>query len=187
MIDRRSLIPTPFAKARRSLPNLYPPGSLLSGGDRLLQECLELISQLSGNAKLFAGALLVTGARPQELLNLRVCDIDSRGMVNIRSLKGSKPRLVHCPLLLSLVPPGEPDQLSLLFRRYSYAKFYRACTGLYRGKAKDSVLHRPLGRLFRSAFATCNLALSAGDLQMVADSLGHRRPDSTLSYINPRR
>lgn len=177
--------PTPLRPL--TLPNLSQPRLPVSSPDPQLHVCITIINALKGISHIFAVALLTTGARPRELLNLTTDDIDQRGMVLLKTLKGSDARVVFCPELLKLIPPTPPGQPSLLFRQYSYEKFYRACTGLYEDQLPSLGCHRPLGRLFRSAFASGNLSLASGDLQLVSRSLGHKSSDSTLYYLKYRR
>lgn len=185
MATRKHLsVATSFAHARDSVPRLLLPRSILDQELAIVRRCTDLIEQLHGISRTFALALFITGARPRELLNLRVRDVDSRGMVFIRGLKRGSSRIVHCPLLLTLIPASVGSSDQSLFRQYSYAKFYRAVKALSRCRPHDPGVHKALGRLFRSAYASANLCLAAGDLQVVMRSLGHKTQTSTNFYIS---
>jgi len=174
----------PSAHARGSFPKVLQRPLHTDRRPRDLRMAIDVIQRLSGTAHIFATALLITGARPQELLNLRVRDLDTRGMVYIRALKHGTSRIAYCPLLLSLVPTSIDSADQPLFRRFSYAKFYRAVKSLPRDRPNDPGVHKTLGRLFRRAYASANLCLAAGDLKVVMQSLGHKTQSSTNFYIS---
>jgi integrase len=186
MIARFS-VTAPFVCCRKSMPKLLSPGSSTRVMHPTARAVEDLIDRLSGLAKIFAMAMYITGARPQELLNLTTYDIDDRGMVFIRGLKGSNSRTCLCPILLSLVPLDTSPGPVPLFRSYSYAKFYRSCKALLTGNGQDSNLHRPVARLFRTAFACSNHVLTQGDVAVVSKSMGHCATSSTHYYLNGRR
>ncbi len=176
---------SPGSIALRSvtMPRVCPPPCRPTSADPGSQFCQYIIDHLSGVGKLFAQALLATGARPQELLNLRYRDVDQRGMVLIRALKKGRDRLVLFPPLLQLLPSSVPDPQQPIFRRYSYAKFYRSVKLLRPGNPTHPAVHAKVARLFRCAYASANHTLGAGDRSLTAQSMGHRSEDSTNFYI----
>lgn len=174
---------SPIAVRRKSLPKSYAPGSQTAGSQLLIKLCNDVIDKLSGLSKLFALALLATGARPQELLNLTQGDIDARGFVLIKGLKGSRQRVVYCPSLKALTGQPQASEASPLFGSYTYAQFYRAFKNHCGSQGENTDRHLPVARLFRRAFARSNHALDSGDISCTADSLGHRAPSSTNFYL----
>jgi integrase len=172
-----------FPKARHTVPKVCEPGSPGSKRSTLDQECADVISRLEGLSKYFAMALYLTGARPREILNLTFADIDQRGLVYIKGLKGSKDRVVLCPPLLDLIPPFNPDPASKLFRSYSYDKFYRSYLRVHPRSSKGSGVHYPVGRLFRSAFARRVQSFQPSNIRLVTETLGHKSQTSTYHYL----
>lgn len=172
-----------YPPGRESMPKEVPRGSPPGHPPKLIATCLDVISRLSGKAKIFAECLLITGARPQELLQLTMRDVDQRGMVYIRSLKRGRSRVALCPPILQLTQGGARDDIAPLFGTFTYKQFYRAVDPLLEGPGILPHVHRPVGRLFRRAYASGNHALAASDLAAVSLSLGHKTKSSTLYYL----
>jgi len=177
--DRNS----PIAVRRMSLPKSLDPRWQPTSPDPLIKTCAQIVDRLSGLSKLFAEAMLTTGARPQEILNLTQGDIDDRGFILIRSLKGSRQRVAYCPSLKALAAGAQTGPSTPLFRSYTYHQFYRAFKSVHPSPGESSLHNLKVGRLFRCAFARGNHALGAGDISCTALSLGHRAPSSTNFYL----
>lgn len=131
-----------------------------------------------------------TGARLEELVHLKVTDIDSsRMLVCIRQGKGNKDRLVPLP----------PRLLELL---RTYWRAYRPTEWLFFGHQKDRPIHRsavqsacatalkraglskgvtPHG--LRHAFAT-HLLEAHVHIRVVQELLGHKRLRTTVRYTH---
>lgn len=174
---------SPITVRRKSLPKSGAPRHPGAPEDPLIKVCNDIVDRLSGLSKIFAAALLQTGARPQELLNLMPQDIDARGFVHIKALKHGDDRVVLCPVLLSLRTTALSLQDQPLFRSYTYAQFYRSVKDRDRHQGQGVRVHVPVARLFRSAFARGNHLTGAGDLALTARTLGHRRQSSTNVYL----
>jgi integrase len=179
----RPPITAPLEQARKSMPKDFPPGPTSPAPDPRYQRAVYLISQLQGVARILAECLLISGARPVELLNLRYRDVDHRGMVYIRAAKKGRNRVVLCPPILQLTKTAAPDPDAKIFRRFTYKQFWRAASRVLADKGRVPHGHVPLGRLFRSAYARGNHALSASDLRATSQSLGHASTTSTQHYL----
>jgi integrase len=175
-------VSAPIQQARFCVPKLLPLGSPDNKTVPLFQACLDLIDRLTGITKVFCTAMLFTGARPQELLNLCIKDIDQNGFVFIQACKRGRDRIVFCPCLLTLIPKAPYDPQSKIFRKYTYSQFYRSLAGMLRCKGEISAVHIKFSRMFRSAYAQQHLALSAGNYPVVSQSLGHKSQRSTHFY-----
>lgn len=174
---------SPIAVRRMRLPNSYPPRPPAIPGEPLVVLCNDIIDRLSGVSKIFATALLCTGARPQELLNIGQHDIDARGFVHIKALKHGDDRIVLCPILLLLRSAAPLLRDQPLFRRFTYAQFYRSVKNIHCHQSGGVHIHVPVARLFRSAFARANHLTGSSDLALTSRTLGHRRESSTNIYL----
>ena len=174
---------SPLAVRRHSLPNSYTRRGHVPSPDPLSKVAGDIVDRLSGLSKLFALAMLTTGARPQEILNLTQGDIDERGFILIKGLKRGRQRVAYCPALKALAGAPQSRPSSPLFRSYTYKKFYRAFKSVCQPQGESSLHNLKVGRLFRCAFARGNHALGAGDLSCTSLSLGHRAPSSTNFYL----
>jgi integrase len=182
-MSTRLSIDRTYPPPRKSMPKECLPGSG-PGGQPATANSLDLaVSKLEGTARIFAECLLITGARPCELLNIRYQDIDHRGMVYIRAAKRGRSRFALCPPILRLKGAGGSDPSAPVFRTFTYKQFYRAMARVLELQGARPHVHRPVGRLFRRAYAARNHALGPSDLAAVTLSLGHRSKSSTLYYL----
>lgn len=146
--------------------------------------CLDVASKLSGRNKTIALALLHTGCRIQEILNLRFVDVSITGHIFIQALKKSTSRVVYYPPFKAFIciPPRPPHDL--LFPRHDYGKFRRAVVDLLPPDSPRSSVRLKVANLFRVAAADLALSLSDGDSSIPQEYLGHKSPRSTHFYLS---
>jgi integrase len=173
-----------FEHASVSLPKLFPRGSPDLKLHPDVSLVLGLIDRLCGTSRIFASCLLISGARPYELLNVRYKDVDRRGMVYIRTAKGGDTRVLYCPPILDIIPVHIPDLNQPVFRGYNYGKFYRSLKPLLRNEGRVSHVHVPVGRMFRRAYTRGCQHVSSSDIQVVRRALGHKSLTSTHYYTD---
>lgn len=157
-----------------------------SGIDRLtpqLQFINDLIESMNGLSRTFAMILLETGARPQEILNLVTGDSHTNGSILIRSAKKGQDRLAHSVTFRTMIPKENCDPTVQPFRNYSYRKFYRAVMKTGMIQTGNKLIHVPVGRLFRQAYASIVNDLSNGDIETVAHTLGHKQSKNSAYYL----
>ena len=170
----------PFGKRPRTLPSVLSPDEML----RLLQ------AARPPRDRVLLQVAYGCGLRLQELLHLRVSDIDSaRMVVHVRQGKGAKDRLV-------------PLSLRLLQELRAYWKVCRPRAWLFPGQTADgtmtaSNLQRRFGRLVQQVGLTkhCSLhtlrhsyathLLEAGvDVLTLKALLGHASLQTTARYLH---
>jgi integrase len=157
-----------------------------SPADRLpvsVRLCLSVIDRLTGLNKVIALAMLSTGSRVVEILNLRIHDISQTGHVVIRATKLSQSRVVFYPALVPFAHPKKFHHSHLIFGFHSYFKFYRAVRPLLPGDSPRSRQRLKVSNLFRCAAADLAAYLSNGDRSIPSVFLGHKSPRSTSYYL----
>lgn len=170
----------PYGKKPKTLPSVLSP-----------EEVVQLIqSATPGRQRVMVQTAYACGLRINELLHLRVTDIDSsRMVVVVRQGKGRKDRLV-------------PLSLRLLAELRGYWRQYRPATWLFPGlnagqPLTDGTFHRWFQELIRRAGlrkrVTCHTLrhsfathlLEAGvDLVTLQVLLGHSHLRSTVGYLH---
>jgi site-specific recombinase XerD len=170
----------PYGKKPKTLPSVLSPGEVL----RLLE------AAPPGRDRVLLQVAYGCGLRLNELLHLRVRDIDSaRMVVHVRQGKGAKDRLV-------------PLALRLLQELRAYWLGYRPHTWLFPGQRPDGTLSagnrqrrfaalvRPVGLSKRSSLHTLRHSyathlLEAGvDVLTLKALLGHRSLNTTARYLH---
>lgn len=113
---------------------------------------------------------LETGARAQEILNIKQSDLFlSDNVVLIRGLKGSRDREL----------PVRPDLMKALVHFVPFTIKYRRLEQVWR-------CHRPVKKKFHSLRHTfaIELYIRTKDLKLVQLALGHASPTSTAVYTD---
>jgi len=184
--NRRKTKKAPFPLARLSLLKDYHPESKEIPLSPPFQFAIDLIDKLSGLNKKFALIMLETGARPVEILALCSGHSHRNGSILITSAKNSQDRIAHSPTFRTMMPKENVDPTFQPFRYYSYRKFYRAVmkTGMIQTGTK--LVHVPISRLFRQAYASIANDLSDGKLDVVAHTLGHKQSKNAEYYIQQK-
>jgi site-specific recombinase XerD len=170
----------PFGKKPKTIPSVLSQGEVV----RLLG------AAPAGRDRVLLQVAYGCGLRLEELLHLRVSDIDSARMViQVRQGKGAKDRLV-------------PLSLRLLQELRAYWRQYRPRTWLFPGKRPDGTMtssnvQRHLGRVLRRAGLSkpCSMhtlrhsyathLLEAGvDVLTLKALLGHSSLQTTARYLH---
>jgi len=176
----------PFPLARSTLLKHCPKRSNVAILPGPVQFCLDIIGKLSGLSRSFAVILLETGCRPVEALALRSGNSHSNCSILITSAKNSQDRIAYSPTFRTLMPRENVDPSFQPFRHYTYRKFYRAVMATGMILPGQSGVHVPVGRLFRQAYASIANDLSAGDIDVVAHTLGHKNSRNASYYLRQK-
>ncbi|MCP3925073.1 MAG: site-specific integrase [Desulfobacterales bacterium] len=135
--------------------------------------------------RLMVGLLLSSGLRITEMLNIKMKDIDSQGRIRIRSLKGSKKRLIQCVYhvdRLLHVRLHKNEIFESTNRFYLYREFKK---NGFMCKSKTSKNHS-VTHYFRYLYIyrMHNDGYSVVD---IAEEIGHANVDNTLRYVKGYR
>ncbi len=127
------------------------------------------------------------GLRVSEIVNLKICNIDSKNMqVLIERAKGKKDRYVNLPQSIL-------EQLRLYFKTYrpkrylfegQYGGAYsvRSVQSIFKKALKNAKINKPIGiHSLRHSFAT-HLLEQGTDIRYIQELLGHNNIKTTLIY-----
>ena len=153
------------------------------------KEATSVISLLANPWNLMAKLMYGSGLRTNEVINLRIKDIDfERGLIHIKSAKGKKDRYTLLskaliPILKSYINHYTPN--SYLFEgrfgdpytQVSARQVFKKSL-LNAGIKKYSTLHT-----LRHSFAT-HLLEAGTDIRYIQELLGHNSPKTTMIYTH---
>ncbi len=148
---------------------------LLEPETRALEITLSHFSDIDSRNVLLIELALRTGARAQEILNIKRTDIDSHNeTILIHGIKGSSDREI----------PIKRDLFKRLMKYVSHSKGVKLFDITYRRFREIWVLYRPTNKKLHALRHTFAIQLfkKTRDLRLVQMALGHRNITNTIIY-----
>lgn len=180
-LHRTKPVPSPSAQ----IPAMFDPGSEVDAYISAVKSILVANSKLSVHLRLVIELCCLNGVRITEALNCKGTDIDKHGKVHIKSLKGSKNRVIQLfyslPSVNSFI--GKPVYIFQSFNRfYFYREFIKlGLTVKSSGYKKRAVTHSG-----RHILAT-EVNQLTNSIETTANLIGHVSTKSTANYIRNKK
>lgn len=163
------------------------------------EEVKLIIENLQGQKKLCAKLMYGTGLRLNEVLSLRILDLDfDRTEIIVRHGKGDKDRRVMLPQSLGLKYPGGSKEFKWQWLFPQKSRWKNLKTGkegrwhidesLVQRAVKQAILGAGVNKnaschTFRHSFAT-HLLENGYDIRTIQELLGHRDVSTTMVYTH---